>query len=168
MPLLRPFSIGVLLLITTTGLPAEAPSRLVSAPMPAMPGQVLTLCSANVGGHKATVTMKFVNVRTGAIVAQKSVYFVVPGAQNGQIDPCLSVTAESISAAGAQSGAPAGSAPPLVVGIVTVKKSFFAPIVSASIQVQKPGTTEVEAIVPLAPAGLGGRHHEVGYLPPPR
>jgi hypothetical protein len=136
--------------------------------MPAMPGQVLTLCSANVGKHKADVTMKFVNVRTGAIVAQKSVNFAPPGGQSGLVDPCLSVTAESISAAGAQSGAPAGSAPPLVVGIVTVKKSFLAPIVTASIQVQKPGTTEVEATVPLAPAGLGGRHHEMGYLPPAR
>lgn len=166
MRLLASFCAGTLL-FTAAQVFAAPVYRLVSAPMPAIAGQELTLCAANVGNHKTVVTMKFVNVRTGAIVAQKVVSFAAPGvqsAQNQSIDPCLSIAAESIPAARPAGGSP-GNANVLLVGIVTMsRKSFFDPQVTASIQIHASGSTAVEQIVPLTPPGSNGGRREVGYI----
>jgi len=173
MQLLRPFSGGALLALVTAPALAMIPMHLASSPMPVGTGQELTLCAANVGRNNARVTLTFVNVRTGAIVSEKSLLLPVPGVQATSGDPCLSTTAEAIAAAGTQPGAaPPSSGQLLVVGTVTVQKGnpFFAraPLVTASIQVRNRGSEQAVETIPLTPANfVNPDGHKVSFAPAP-
>jgi hypothetical protein len=47
--------------------------RLASLPASAEPGQKLVLCAANIGTGAVDVTLEFINVKTGGVVAEKTV-----------------------------------------------------------------------------------------------
>src|SRR5579872_2752692 len=73
----RPILAGAVLAVCSS--PAFAALALATAPLPVVPGQQLTLCAVNVGRHKAKVTLKFINVHTGAIAAQKDLILTSAG-----------------------------------------------------------------------------------------
>jgi hypothetical protein len=130
--------------------------RLASAPLPVQAGQEFALCAANVGTANADITLNFVNVRTGAIVASKQVTLPPPGAggtvPSAMPDPCLSVTADAIVKAGA---APSGD-PPLVVALMVVRHGVFhgASAATASVQVTVAGANGARQIVASIPLYL--------------
>jgi len=166
MPMLRSLSAA---LLAAAASPALYAISLASSPLPAAPGQELTLCAANVGRRKAQVTLKLVNVRTGAVAAQKSLTLFGSGLQPPSAEPCLSTTTAAIALAGAQPGSPADGAPPVVVGVVAIKGFGPRAPVTASLQFRTAGSSEPGQTVPLAPANLVLRAQEnIIFLPLPR
>jgi hypothetical protein len=130
--------------------------RLASAPLPVQAGQEFALCAANVGAVDADITLNFINVRTGAIVASKQVTLPPPGAggavPSAMPDPCLSTTADAIAKAGAAPSA----APPLVVALMIVRHGVFhkASAATASVQVTVAGANGARQIVASVPLYL--------------
>jgi hypothetical protein len=130
--------------------------RLASAPLPVQAGQEFALCAANVGTANADITLNFVNVRAGAIVASKQVTLPPPGAggavPSAMPDPCLSTTADAIMKAGA---APNGD-PPLVVALMVVRHGVFhgASAATASVQVTVAGANGARQTVASIPLYL--------------
>ncbi len=61
--------------------------RLASPPLPVEAGQHFGLCAANVGTVKADLTLQFINVRTGAIVATREVTLPAPRISRGHARP---------------------------------------------------------------------------------
>ena len=102
--------------------------RLASPPMPVEAGQRFSLCAANVGTVNADLTLQFINVRTGAIVASRDVTLPAAGIGRRDPDPCLQTTAEALAA---QVVAPAD--PPLLVALVVIKRSLQPGIRSYSV-----------------------------------
>ena len=101
----------VLVLASTAGAWAglkPVAFRLASLPASAEQGQKLLLCATNVGTGTVDVTLKFINVNTGVMVAEKTVSLAPLGA-GAAAQPCLTATAEAISAA-IPKAAPAGAA----------------------------------------------------------
>ena len=142
--------------------------RLASLPAGVEPGQKLVLCAANIGGGEVDVSLKFINVTTGAVVAENTVTLQpLGGGATGS--PCVTMAAEAAgTAAGPAAKAPmaasfASTAPApagsdgqaLVVGVAMVRKSalsFRAAQVTASIQVMAPdanGTMRTVETIPL-------------------
>jgi hypothetical protein len=127
--------------------------RLASSPIPVQAAQEFALCAANVGLANADITLSFVSVRTGVIVASKQVTLPPPGAgvavPGAMPDPCLSTTADAITKA----GAPAGSGPPLVVALMVVRHGVFhsASAATASVQVTVAGANGERQIVASVP-----------------
>jgi hypothetical protein len=113
--------------------------RLASPPLPVEAGQQFALCAANVGSTNADLTLQFVSVRTGAVVASKDVVLPPPGG-GPMPDPCLITPAETISAA----GTPPANAPAMVVGLVVMKRGLFARATAATAAIQ---------VTTLAPTG---------------
>jgi hypothetical protein len=124
--------------------PAFCATSFSTTPLPVAAGEELTLCAANVGRHKAEMTLKFVNVRTGAILAQKDVVLDGVGGKPFASDPCLTTKADTSST---------------VVGFVSVKASFFDTWknVTASIQLKNPGESQVARTIPLEPTNVPPR-----------
>jgi len=136
--------------------------RLASPPMPVEPGQSFSLCAANVGRASAALTLQFINVRTGAIVASREVILPPPwasgpqtqGSAAGMPDPCLRTTADAwISPASTLAD------PPLLVALVVIRKGLFsqASAATASLQVTAAGPNgqpQLLASIPLQMATL--------------
>jgi len=125
--------------------------RLASLPASAEQGQMLVLCAANIGAGTVDVTLEFINVKTGGVVAEKTVT-LEPLGTGAAAQPCVSTAAEALGgphgetpmassfAAGGATG-PAADGQALVVGVAMVRKpllSFRAAQVTASIQVMAP------------------------------
>jgi hypothetical protein len=141
--------------------------RLASLPNGVAPGQKLVLCAANIGTGALDVTLEFLNVTTGAVVAEKTVTLQPLGAGTGAA-PCVTMTAESSVGAAANTNTPVASsfaaAPAagvlgeqaLVVGVAMVRKpliSFREAQVTASIQVMAPdanGELRTVETIPLS------------------
>jgi hypothetical protein len=128
--------------------------RLASAPLPVQAGQEFALCAANVGTANADITLNFVNVRTGAIVASKQVTLPPPGAggavPTAMPDPCLTTTADAIVKAGAATNGDS----PLIVALMVVRHGVFrgASAATASVQVTVAGPNggrQIVASIPL-------------------
>jgi len=126
--------------------------RLASSPLPVQAGQEFSLCAANVGTTNADLTLQFVSVRTGAIVASEQLILPPPGAgaPGAMPDPCLNTTADAIAKAGA---APGGGAP-LVVALMVISHGVFnrASAATAAVQVTVAGANgerQMVASVPL-------------------
>jgi len=162
--------------------------RLASLPATAAPGQKLMLCAANIGTGSVDVTLEFINVKTGGVVAEKTVGLEPLGA--GAVgQPCvtMAVSEPGAHAAGApmaSSFAAAGGAgeadgEALVAGVALVRKSllsFREAQVTASIQVMAPdanGAMRTLQTIPLgraahpsdgapvnAPVSSSGGHHK--------
>jgi hypothetical protein len=111
--------------------------RLASSPTSLEPGQQVSVCAANVAGGSIELNLQLVNVRTGAVVANKSLKLAGLGSSPGAQDPCLTATHENIATQG-----PAG--PTLVVAIATVTHAGFfrQPAITASLQVLAPGSDD--------------------------
>lgn len=130
--------------------------RLASAPLPVQVGQEFALCAANVGISNADITLNFINVRTGTIVASKQLTLPPPGAggavQSAMPDPCLSTTADAIAKAGV---APTTD-PLLVVALMVVRQGVFrkASAATASVQVTVAGPNGARQIVASVPLYL--------------
>ena len=90
MRVLTSLSAGALAVLAAAPALAAIPFQLASPPLPAAPGQEFTLCAANVG-RKAQVIMQFVNVRTNAVVAGKSLILSAPGGDAIAIGPNVSI-----------------------------------------------------------------------------
>jgi hypothetical protein len=142
--------------------------RLASLPATAEPGQKLVLCAANIGTGAVDVTLEFIDVKTGGVVAEKTVSLSALGA-GAAAQPCLTTAAEAVGgppvgspmAASVFSGAtavPADDGQALVVGVAMVRKpllSFREAQVTASIQVMAPGangTMRTVQTIPLSRA----------------
>ena len=95
--------------------------RLASPPLPVEAGQHFSLCAANVGTVNADVTLQFISVRTGAIIASRDVSLPPPGSSGRTPDPCLDTTADAVSA---PTMTPAN--PPLLVALVAIKRGLFS------------------------------------------
>lgn len=122
--------------------------RLASPPLPVEGGQHFALCAVNVGHANLDLTMQFINVRTGAIVATREVTLPPLGSNAAMPDPCLDTTSDAIAA---PAGAVAG--PPLLAAVVAIKRSLFgrASAATASVQVTSVDAagTHLVASVPL-------------------
>jgi len=80
--------------------------RLASLPASAEPGQKLVLCATNIGTGVVDVTLEFVNVKTGGMVAEKTVRLEPLGA-GAAAQPCMTTAAEAVAAAAVpNAGAP--------------------------------------------------------------
>ncbi len=146
--------------------------RLASLPASAEQGQKLVLCAANIGTGTVDVSLEFINVKTGLVVAETTVTLPPLGAGAGT-QPCLNATADSVAAApnagtphaaGAMESAftsnaaatPAGDGQAVVVGVAMVRKpllSFREAQVTASIQVLAPvgnGVMRTVETIPLS------------------
>ena len=131
--------------------------RLASPPTSVEHGQQVLLCAANVGTGAVEVTLELQNVRTGAVVADKTVKLFPSGSAPAASDPCLTTTPD-----------PANQS--LLAAVVTVRnKAFFRELaVTASIQVlasTPDGGMRTVQTVPLRPANRGGG--DVVYVPTP-
>lgn len=127
--------------------------RLASPPLPVQAGQEFALCAANVGTTNADITLNFVSVRTGAIVASKQVTLPPPGAVPSVMpDPCLNTTADAI----AKAGAAASGGPPLVVALMVIRHGVFhgAAAATASVQVTAAGANGERQVVASVPLSL--------------
>lgn len=127
--------------------------RLASPPLPVQAGQEFALCAANVGTTNADITLNFVSVRTGAIVASKQVTLPPPSAVPSAIlDPCLNTTADAILKAGAA----ASGGMPLVVALMVIRHGVFhgAAAATASVQVTAAGANGERQIVTSVPLYL--------------
>ena len=127
--------------------------RLASPPIPVEASQQFSLCAANVGTASADLTLQFINVRTGGIIASRDVVLPPPGASGGIPDPCLQTTSDAIGLS------TAGNANPvLIVGLVVIKKGLFsrAAATTASLQVAVTGGggARIIASIPLQLATL--------------
>jgi hypothetical protein len=116
--------------------------RLASPPLPVEAGQHFGLCAANVGTVNVDLTLQFINVRTGAIVATREVILPPPGLARGMPDPCLNTTSEAVSAS-----IGALSEQSLLVALVVIKRGLFSRVSAATASVQ----------VTVADAGGGRR-----------
>lgn len=128
--------------------------RLASPPMPVEAGQHFSLCAANVGTVSADLTLQFVNVRTGAIVASREVTLPAPGSIGGTPDPCLHTSADVLAA---PTVTPAD--PPLLVAVVVIKRGLFSRVSAATASVQvtttdASGAHRILASIPLHLATL--------------
>jgi len=146
--------------------------RLASLPASAEPGQKLVLCAANIGSGAVDVSLKFINVQTGSVVAEKTVS-LAPLGSGAASQPCLTTAAEAVAAAGGNTSAPhaagameksftssaaatAADGQALVVGVAMVRKpllSFREAQVTASIQVLAPdanGAMRTVETIPLS------------------
>lgn len=128
--------------------------RLASPPLPVEAGQHFGLCAANVGAVNVDLTLQFINVRTGAIVAARDVTLPPAGSAGNMPDPCLNTTAEAVLA-------PAGARAdqPLLVAVVVIKRGLFsrASAATASVQVtvaDAAGGQHLVASIPLLMATL--------------
>jgi hypothetical protein len=181
-----------LVLATATGVWAGSNPvafRLASLPASAEPGQKLVLCAANIGTGSVDVTLEFINVKTGALVTEKTVKLESLGS-GATAQPCLATETPNAAAphvdaamsASFASGGPASQADDgeaLLVGVAMVRKpllSFREAQVTASIQVRAPdayGAMRTVQIIPLgrtthpgdgapvnAPAAAPGGHHK--------
>jgi hypothetical protein len=157
--------------------------RLASLPASTEPGQKLLLCAANIGTGAVDVTLEFINVKTGGVVAEKTVSLEPLGA-GAAAQPCVTMTANApggahVDAPMASSFAPANDGVDLVAGVALVRKpllSFREAQVTASIQVMAPdadGAMRTVQTIPLsrathpsdgapvnAPAATSGGHHK--------
>lgn len=143
--------------------------RLASLPASAEPGQKLVLCAANIGTGAVDVTLEFINVKTGGVVAEKTVS-LEPLGTGAAAQPCVTMAAETV--AGPHGGIPmassfvaggaaasAGDGEALVVGVAMVRKpllSFREAQVTASIQVMATdadGALRTVQTIPLSRAG---------------
>jgi len=162
---------GVALLSATASWAGVKPEsfRLASLPAAVEPGQELVLCAANIGTGEVEVSLSFINVATGGVVAERTVTMKPLGAGAGA-QPCLTATADAASSAPqanapaqapmAASFAPAAPAAgpsdsqALVVGVARVRKSllsFREAQVTASIQVIAPDASGVMRTVETIP-----------------
>lgn len=147
--------------------------RLASLPASAEPGQKLVLCAANIGSGAVDVSLKFINVQTGSVVAEKTVS-LAPLGSGAASQPCLTTAAEAVAAAVGNRSAPhaagameksftsgaaaatAADGQALVVGVAMVRKpllSFREAQVTASIQVLAPdanGAMRTVETIPLS------------------
>lgn len=105
--------------------------RLASAPLPVESGQQFGLCAANVGTVDVELTLQFINVRTGAIVATRNVTLPPPGSSGSMPDPCLNTSADALSAPGGTS-----ADQPLLVALVVIKRGLFSRASAATASVQ--------------------------------
>jgi|CZKX01.1.fsa_nt_gi hypothetical protein len=149
--------------------------RLASLPASAEPGQKLVLCAANIGTGSVDVTLDFINVSTGGVVAEKTVS-LEPLGTGVAAQPCVTMSAEAVGAPHvdtpmASSFATGGTASPaadgaaLVVGVAMVRKSllsFREAQVTASIQVMAPDADGAMRTVQTIPLSLTGRHSSDG------
>ena len=143
-----------LITILTAGVPAAWPKvvvafRLASPPLPVEAGQHFSLCAANVGTRAIDVQLEFISVRTGAVISSRLVTIPPPGTSATMPDPCLTTTAEVIMAA----GPPLPGEPPLVVGLVVVRRGLFSAPSAATAAVQ------------VTVADAGGARHLVASIP---
>ena len=81
------------LVLTATAFAAPVTYRLASLPATAVPGQKLILCAANIGTGALDVTLEFLNVGTGDVVAEKTVKLAALGSAPAASSPCVSMTA---------------------------------------------------------------------------
>ncbi|MGC9945832.1 MAG: hypothetical protein ABSF64_05630 [Bryobacteraceae bacterium] len=161
--------------------------RLASLPASTEPGQKLVLCAANIGTGAVDVTLEFINVKTGAVAAEKTVS-LEPLGTGAAAQPCVTmVTAAAggphvdmpIASSFAPATAAVADAEALVAGVALVRKSllsFREAQVTASIQVMAPdadGAMRTVQTIPLsrathpsdgapvnAPAASSGGHHK--------
>lgn len=155
--------------------------RLASLPATVEQGQKLFLCATNIGTGAVEVSLEFINVQTGGVVAEKTVRLEPLGAgAAGQ--PCLTTAAEAVSGAPgvhpatASSFAPAGVAQPsegpaMVVGVAMVRKALFSfreAQVTASIQVLAPDANGAMRTVQTIPLSRTAHLHDGApvYAPP--
>jgi hypothetical protein len=143
-------------LLAATGLPASGRVavvfRFASPPLPVEAGQKFSLCAANVGTIKADLTLQFVNVRTGAVLATRDLVLPPVGSGGTMPDPCLVTTAEDVKGGGQFETA-------LVVALMVVRHGIFsrASAATASVQVTAkgtPGEPHLIATIPLHLATL--------------
>jgi len=144
--------------------------RLASLPASAEQGQELILCAANVGTGPVDVSLEFINVKTGGVVAEKTVS-LAPLGSGAAGQPCLTTSAEAVAAPVPNSAArvpgamessfasgTVADAQALVVGVAIVRKallSFREAQVTASIQVIAPdanGAMRTVETIPLSRA----------------
>ena len=143
--------------------------RLASLPASAEPGQKLVLCAANIGTGAVDVTLEFINVKTGSVVAEKTVS-LEPLGTGAAAQPCVTMAAEAVagphgdtpmvsSFVASGTATPTGDGQTLVVGVAMVRKpllSFREAQVTASIQVMAPdtdGAMRTVQTIPLSRAG---------------
>jgi hypothetical protein len=143
----RPILAGAVLAVCAG--PAFAALSLATAPLPVVPGQQLTLCAVNVGRHKMKVTLKFINVHTGAVAAQKDLVLTAAGPQTQSPEPCLSATSDALTSTPDKTQQQA-----LIVAVVAFHRSLFTPPwpVTASLQIRMPGSNQPPFTIPLGPA----------------
>ena len=138
---------------------ALTPLKLASPPLPVESNQQFVLCAANIGGAALDVTLRFVDVRSGATVATRSLK-LAPAGKAPSPDPCLAVEAAQILAAptvlpAAATSAGQGVSSPLVVGMVMVHQPNFSfnprlKAVTASLQVRAPGANGMQTVSTFA------------------
>ncbi len=163
---------GLALLTIAEASATPVAFRLASLPSTAEPGQKLVLCAANVGTGALDVSLQFINVRTGGVVAEKTIKLEPLGA-GATLSPCITTTAEALAGAGmnqvaqpavrttaqsafaadmAAASTPGGES--LVVGVALVRRFPFAfrqAQVTASIQVVAPDANGVMRTVQTIP-----------------
>lgn len=136
--------------------------RLASLPAATESGQKLLLCAANIGTGAVDVTLEFINVQTGGVVAEKTVSLEPLGA-GAAAQPCVTMVAGAaggthVDTPMASSFAPATGGETLVTGVALVRKpllSFREAQVTASIQVMAPdadGAMRTVQTIPLSRA----------------
>jgi hypothetical protein len=163
--------------------------RLASLPASAEQGEKLVLCATNIGSGAVDVTLEFINVKTGGVVAEKTVS-LEPLGTGSAAQPCVTTAADTVvgphadtpmasSFAAGGTAAPAADGEALVVGVAMVRKpllSFREAQVTASIQVMAPdadGAMRTVRTIPLsrathpsdgapvnAPAAASSGHHK--------
>jgi len=143
--------------------------RLASLPASAEPGQKLVLCAANIGTGAVDVTLEFINVKTGGVVAEKTVS-LEPLGTGAAAQPCVTMAAETIAGAhgdtpmassfvASGTATPTGDGQTLVAAVAMVRKpllSFREAQVTASIQVMAAdadGAMRTVQTIPLSRAG---------------
>ena len=140
--------------------------RLASEPLPVEPGQHFALCAANVGTTNVDLTLQFINVRTGGIVASRNVTLPPPGSAIPMPDPCLHTSADAVWAPAGVSGNP-----PLLAALVVIARGVFsrASAATASVQItaaDASGTERLVASIPLHLATLiNGRNTPLERVP---
>jgi hypothetical protein len=156
--------------------------RLASLPASAEPGQKLVLCAANIGTGAVDVTLKFINVKTAGVVAEKTIRLEPLGA-GAAAQPCVTMAAEAVAAEIPNAAAPHADSPmassfaadgaaaqpvggqAVVVGVAMVRKpllSFREAQVTASIQVMAPDADGAMRTVQTIPLSRPGRASDGG------
>lgn len=161
------YSMALLAIAGTSAWPKVAVVfRLASPPMPVEAGQRFSLCAANVGTVNADLTLQFISVRTGAIVASRDVTLPPPGSASGIPDPCLHTTADALAGP-----AVTPADPPLLVALVVIKRGLFSRVSAATASVQvmvtdATGGQHLLASIPLHLATLvNGRNTPIERVP---
>jgi hypothetical protein len=138
--------------------------RLASLPAPVEPGQKLVLCAANIGAGDVDVSLEFINVRTGGVVAERTVR-LAPLGGGAAATPCTATSADAIAGSAPPAANPAARTPmaasfapandpALVAGVVLIRKSWLSfreAQVTASIQVLAPDAHGVMRTVQTIP-----------------